>query len=60
MPDDDDDAATTLTPLPMSAPPPPPPSMPAAWMPDPMRRFDLRYWDGVRWTDHSIQGVDPL
>jgi hypothetical protein len=25
---------------------------PAAWYPDPTRRHDLRYWDGVAWSPH--------
>lgn len=33
------------------------------WHSDPFRRFDLRYWDGQRWTDHvaypGFQGTDP-
>ena len=36
---------------------------PAAWHPDPLRRHELRYWDGARWTEHvSDRGhtsVDP-
>jgi hypothetical protein len=36
----------------------------AAWKPDPTRRFELRYWDGSRWTEHVArqgeQFVDPL
>ena len=39
-------------------------SHPADWYPDPMRRFDVRYWNGSEWTEHvSTQGqtaVDPL
>ncbi|MFI5507501.1 DUF2510 domain-containing protein [Mycobacterium sp. NPDC051804] len=34
------------------------------WYPDPYRRHQLRYWDGVRWTPHvSTNGVsaqDPV
>jgi uncharacterized protein YxjI len=25
---------------------------PPGWHPDPSRRFELRYWDGTRWTEH--------
>ena len=25
---------------------------PAAWYPDPSKRFELRYWDGAEWTEH--------
>ncbi len=39
-------------------------SHPADWYPDPMGRFDVRYWNGSEWTEHvSTQGqtaVDPL
>lgn len=41
-------AATAATPV----PPPPVPSIPAGWNPDPHGRFELRYWDGARWTEH--------
>ncbi len=27
-------------------------STPANWYPDPMGRHQLRYWDGVKWTEH--------
>lgn len=31
---------------------------PAAWHPDPFGRFQHRYWDGQRWTEHvSTNGV---
>jgi hypothetical protein len=44
--------------------PPPPPTTPAQWSPDPYGRYDLRYFDGFRWTEHvSTQGVaavDPV
>lgn len=36
----------------------------AAWLADPTRRHQLRYWDGTRWTEHvSDQGntsLDPV
>jgi uncharacterized protein YxjI len=36
---------------------------PAAWHPDPFGRFESRYWDGERWTEHVSRGgqalVDP-
>ncbi len=25
---------------------------PAAWFPDPFRRHEFRYWDGIQWTPH--------
>ena len=28
----------------------------AAWYADPTRRFELRYWDGTRWTEHVGRG----
>ncbi|GAA4410230.1 hypothetical protein GCM10023168_29730 [Fodinibacter luteus] len=34
------------------------------WHPDPMRRFQHRYWDGSQWTEHVSTGgsrsIDPL
>ena len=37
---------------------------PAAWYPDPLARFDHRYWDGSAWTEHvataGTAGRDPL
>ena len=40
------------------------PQVPAGWHPDPTRKFELRYWDGGKWTEHvssaGQQGVDPL
>ena len=37
---------------------------PAEWHPDPMGRFDHRYWDGIAWTEHVSKGgqqfVDPI
>ncbi len=37
---------------------------PASWHPDPSGRFQLRYWDGARWSEHVAtnghQGIDPL
>lgn len=37
---------------------------PAAWLADPTRRHQLRYWDGAAWTDHvsdgGVQGTDPV
>lgn len=36
---------------------------PAGWYPDPSGRFEMRYWDGLAWTEHvSRQGqqfTDP-
>lgn len=36
----------------------------ARWLPDPTRRHELRYWDGVAWTenvsDDGRQSTDPL
>jgi Protein of unknown function (DUF2510) len=37
---------------------------PASWMNDPYGRYQLRYWDGAKWTEHvstnGQQSVDPL
>ncbi len=37
---------------------------PANWYPDPMKRHQLRYWDGTVWTHHvsnnGVTGTDPL
>lgn len=31
-------------------------AVPAGWYPDPSSRFELRYWDGTRWTEHVSRG----
>jgi hypothetical protein len=40
------------------------PTPPAAWYPDPHRRHEMRYWDGVDWTEHVSDqtrvSVDPI
>lgn len=37
---------------------------PASWHHDPTGRFELRYWDGARWTEHVSRGgsagIDPM
>lgn len=37
---------------------------PANWYPDPLQRYEHRYWDGQRWTEHVATGgqvsSDPL
>jgi Protein of unknown function (DUF2510) len=45
---------------------PPPTAAPAAppgWAPDPLGRFELRFWDGEKWTAHVSswwrQEIDP-
>ncbi len=39
-------------------------SAPAGWLADPSGRYQLRYWDGLAWTEHvstnGSQAVDPL
>lgn len=39
-------------------------SSPANWYPDPTSRHQLRYWNGVNWTDHVSDGgqqsIDPV
>lgn len=36
----------------------------SGWLLDPTSRFEQRYWDGERWTEHvtrgGLQGTDPL
>lgn len=36
----------------------------AGWHPDPSGRYQLRYWDGTRWTEHvsteGTTGTDPI
>src|SRR5437763_5789191 len=38
--------------------------IPAAWVSDPTRQHEARYWDGQRWTEHvsdgGVAGTDPL
>lgn len=29
---------------------------PAGWYADPSRRFELRYWNGTKWTEHVSRG----
>ncbi len=40
------------------------PQRPAAWHPDPAKRHEFRWWDGLRWTEHvSDRGqtsTDPI
>lgn len=37
---------------------------PAGWYPDPLGRYEHRYWDGAQWTDNASRGgetiTDPL
>ena len=37
---------------------------PANWYPDPMGRYEVRYWNGEAWTEHVSRGgvaaIDPL
>ena len=39
------------------------PAVPADWYKDPSGRFELRYWNGTKWTEHVARGgkqfVDP-
>jgi hypothetical protein len=48
---------------PASAPAPTAAAAPAGWYADPSGRFELRYWDGGRWTEHvsrrGQQFTDP-
>ncbi|MEY2755634.1 MAG: hypothetical protein RJB65_1992, partial [Actinomycetota bacterium] len=31
-------------------------NIPANWYADPSGRFELRYWDGQKWTEHVARG----
>jgi hypothetical protein len=31
-------------------------NQPANWYPDPLQRYELRYWDGTKWTAHVARG----
>jgi len=39
------------------------PNVPAMWAKDPSGRFELRYWNGSKWTEHvstgGRQSIDP-
>ena len=52
------DADLAPVPLPATA------ATSASWLPDPTRRFQLRYWDGNQWTDHvssnGVQSTDTV
>lgn len=54
--------ATTVEPAP-ATPVAPVSSVPAGWHPDPSKRYEMRYWDGEKWTEYvSSQGqtyTDP-
>ena len=56
------EAASTPEPEPVAAVAPAS-SVPAGWHPDPSKRYEMRYWDGEKWTDYvSSQGqtyTDP-
>jgi hypothetical protein len=53
--------ATTVEPAPVASTPTS--SVPAGWHPDPSKRYEMRYWDGEKWTEYvSSQGqtyTDP-
>lgn len=60
-------AAQTTAPQPVAVAPVAPAAAgpPAGWHPDPTRRFELRYWDGVQWSEHVAtnagwRGTDPV
>lgn len=40
------------------------PAVPAAWHPDPLGRYDHRWWDGTQWTanvaTNGVVAVDPI
>jgi hypothetical protein len=41
-----------------------PSAPPFGWYPDPSAAHELRYWDGLSWTEHvsdgGTQSTDPL
>jgi hypothetical protein len=41
---------------PARAPAPLPAGPPPAWVPDPFGRYEVRWWDGTRWTEHVATG----
>ena len=43
--------ATAVEPTPVSSSAPAS-SVPAGWHPDPSKRYEMRYWDGDKWTEH--------
>jgi hypothetical protein len=49
---------------PMAQAAPAAPAVAAGWHPDPMGRFEQRYWDGAAWTEHVTragqQSTDPV
>ncbi|MBM3799448.1 MAG: DUF2510 domain-containing protein [Actinobacteria bacterium] len=44
-------ATPASTPAPVSSPTSTP-TVPADWYKDPAGRYDYRYWDGAKWTEH--------
>ena len=50
------EAGTTTSTYTSTTAPFPSTAAPAAWYPDPSKRFDLRYWDGSEWTEHVARG----
>jgi hypothetical protein len=53
--------ATPPPPIPPPAPKattpaPPPPGTPAGWLTDPVAKYEHRYWDGGKWTEHVSSG----
>ncbi|HUC38258.1 MAG TPA: DUF2510 domain-containing protein [Acidimicrobiales bacterium] len=34
-------------------------SVPPSWQPDPAGRHEVRWWDGVRWTEHVLDRGQP-
>lgn len=49
--------AATPTPEPVApVQEPATPAVPAGWYADPSGRYELRYWDGGKWTEHVARG----
>ncbi len=59
--------APLVLPAPVAATPSAPPTTapnPERWLPDPLARHELRFWDGRRWTQHvsdaGVTGIDRV
>ncbi|MCB9380935.1 MAG: DUF2510 domain-containing protein [Acidimicrobiaceae bacterium] len=52
-------AVPSPTPTPAATAPAASPN-PARWVADPTGRFEMRYWDGAKWTNHVANGADTF
>ena len=48
--------STTVTSTPLASNVVSTPSVPADWYKDPAGRYEFRYWDGSKWTEHVSRG----